>query len=238
MENISATVILDAVLIIAFVTAFFTGLSRGLIKSVWKIGTLILTIVLVVALKTPFTNVLAQTDAAKNLYTSVSEKITPIFEDSIYGGEMFVPQVDEIAEVLHLPKIAISQVLNDYDAQAVASGNTSTVTRAIDNISRSISMTILGFIAAVVLFILVKLLLWLIYHILNAVSKLPILNGANKLLGAAIGLINMLFVVYVICAIVSFTAADNAEIYNMICQTYIVKYFYNYNILLQLFMKA
>lgn len=238
MESISAAVILDAVLVIAFITAFFTGLSRGLVKSVWKIGALVLTIVLVIAFKTPFTNILAGTSAAEELYTSVSEKITPIFEDSIYSGDMFAPQVNEIAKTLHLPKIAISQVLDDYDAQAVASGTQSTVTRAIDNISRSITMTILGFIAAVVLFIIVKLLLWLVYHILNAVSKLPVINGANKLLGAAIGIVNMLFIVYVVCAVISFTASDNARIYRMICETYIVKYFYNYNILLQLFMKA
>lgn len=238
MENISAAVILDALLLIGFITSFFLGLSRGLIKSVWKVGALVLTIVLIIVLKTPFTNMLAQTDAAGRIYASVSDKITPIFEDSIYNGKLFTPQTDELSNTLHLPKIVIDQVLDDYDAQALVSGTSSTITRAIDNISRSVTMTILGFIAAVILFILVKLLLWIVYKILNAVSKLPIINGANKMLGAVIGVLNMLFVVYIICAIVSFAAADNSQIYRMICETYIVKHFYNYNILLQLFMKA
>lgn len=238
MANVSAAIILDAILVFILLFSFFMGAKRGLIKSVWKIGAWVVTILLVVTLKTPFTSMLAQTPAAAEIYNSITEKITPAFSDSLYYGEVSREQKEEIAKTLHLPKIVVSQVLHDYDAQAVLSGTSTAVTRATDNIARSLTMMIIGFIAAVILFILIKILLFIIYLVLNSLSKLPVIRTANHFLGSILGFINALLLIYIVCAIVSFAAADNSEIYRMITETYIVKYFYNYNFLLQLFMKA
>ena len=238
MENISAAAVLDAVLVLALIASTILGAHRGLLKTVWKMGAWVVVIIFVITLKTPFTSMLAQTNAAADIYNSITEKITPVFTDNLYMGEVTSEQKTEIAHTLHLPQIVVSQVLKDYDAQAVISGTTNAVTRAVDNIARSITMMIIGFVAAVVLFILIKIILFIVYQILNALSKLPVINAANNTLGAVWGFISMLLLIYIVCAIVSFVAADNAEVYRMIMETYIVKYFYNYNILLQLFMKA
>ena len=238
MENISAAVILDAVLVLAVLASVILGARRGLLKTVWKMGAWVIVIICVITLKTPFTNMLAQTNAAADMYNSITEKITPVFTDNLYAGELTSNQKADIARTLHLQQIVVSQVLKDYDAQAVMTGTTTAVNRAVDNIARAITRTIIGFVAAVVLFILIKLALFIIYEILNAFSKLPVINTANSTLGAVWGLVSVVLVIYIICAIVSFAASDNTEVYQMITETYIVKYFYNYNILLQLFMKA
>lgn len=237
-SEISAAVILDAILVIFLILSLVLGARRGLIKSVWKIASLALTIVLVMTLKTPFTSRLAQTSAADSIYASVTEKITLSFSDPLYYGEVTAEQKSEIAKNLALPKVVVWQLLKDYDAQAVETGTTAAISRAVDNIARSITMMILGFVAAAVLFILIKLALFILYQILKALSKLPVIHGTNKLLGAVTGLLNALFIVFIICAIISFAASDNSSVYRMISETYIVKYFYNYNILLQLFIKA
>ncbi|MCD8391588.1 MAG: CvpA family protein [Firmicutes bacterium] len=237
MENISAAVILDVILLAAVISSIVLGASRGLVKTVWKLGTLILTIVLVIALKTPFANMLAETDTADSLYKTISAKVTPTISENLYNGELSYSQQSEVASVLSLPTIVISQVLSDHDAQAAAEGTASAVERAADNISRSITMMILGFVAAVVLFILIKLAFFILYRILSALTKLPVIHGTNKLLGAATGAATALIAVYIITAILSFIAADNPDVYEMVNQTYIVKFFYNYNILLNLFMK-
>lgn len=238
MENISAAVILDAVLVFVLLLSFFLGARRGLIKSVWKMGAWIITIILVMTLKTPFTSMLAQTPTATRIYNSITEKITPVFMDNLYDGKLSAPQKNEIARTLHLPSVVVSQVLHDYDTEAVAAGTTTAVKRAVDNIARALTMMIIGFIASVVLFILIKIAMFIIYRILDAFSKLPVIRGANKFLGAILGFVNAFLIICIVCAIISFAASDNSEIYRMINETYVVKYFYNYNILLQLFMKA
>lgn len=237
MDNVSAAVILDGVLAAFVVVSVVLGASRGLVKSIWKIAALVLTIILVIALKTPFTNMLAQTDSADRLYKSISAKITPSLSENLYGGELSFSQQSEVAHTLNLPTIVISQVLNDHDAQAAAEGTYSAVERTVDNISRSITMMILGFIAAVVLFILIKLALFILYHILDAFTKLPVIHAANHMLGALIGAVSALAAIYAAVAVISFIATDNPQVYEMVNQTYIVKFFYNYNILLNLFMK-
>ena len=237
MGNISAAVILDAALVLAFLVSIILGARRGLLKTVWKMGAWVIVIICVIALKTPFTSMLAQTDAAADVYNSITEKITPVFTNNLYEGEVTNAQKADIAKTLHLPQIVVSQVLKDYDAQAVTTGTTSAVNRAVDNIARSLTMMIIGFVAAVVLFILVKLALFIIYEILNAFSKLPVINTANSMLGAVWGFISMMLVIYIICAIVSFAAADNDTVYRMITETYVVKYFYNYNIIIQLLIR-
>ena len=238
MGNISAAVILDAALLLALIASVIVGARRGLLKTVWKMGAWGIVIICVIALKNPFTNMLAQTDAAADVYNSITEKITPVFADNLYAGEVTRAQKADIAHTLHMPQIVVSQMLKDYDAQAVMTGTQTAVNRAVDNIARAITMTIIGFVASVVLFILIRLALFIIYEILNAFSKLPVINAANNTLGAIWGFVSMALIIYIICAIVSFAAADNDAVYQMITETYIVKYFYNYNILLQLFIKA
>lgn len=238
IQNMNAALVLDIVLVLGILVSAIIGARHGLLKSVWKITSIVITIVLVIALKTPFTTMLAQTSVCDTIYKSVSEKITPTFTDNMNTGLITSADESEISKTLALPKVVISRLLKDYDAGATESQSNTEITRAVDNIARSITMMILGFIAAVILFILIKLLLFIVYRILAALSKLPIINGTNKFLGFLTGVINALFVIYIICAIVSFVATDNADVYRMVSETYIVKYFYNYNILLELFIKA
>ncbi len=238
MENISAAAILDAALITGIIVSVIIGARRGLVKTVWKMGAWLIMIIFIITLKTPFTSMLAQTDAAEELYASISEKVTPVFTDSLYSGEATRDEKKEIADVLRLPRGVVSQVLNDYDTEAVTAGTQTAITRAADNIARSITMTIIGFAAAVILFILVKIAMFITYRILDAFSKLPVIHTANRTLGALWGFLSAILIIYIICAAIGFAAADNSDIYRMMTENYIVKYFYNYNILLQLFMKA
>lgn len=237
MENISAAAVLDLILTAFVLASVIIGASRGLVKSVWKIAALVITIVIVMILKMPFTSMLAQTDTADRLYKDISARVTPTVSQNLYDGELSFSQQSEIAKTLNLPAIVINRVLSDHDAQAAAEGTYTAVERAADNIARSITMMILGFVAAVVLFVFVKLVLFILYHVLDAFTKLPLVHATNHMLGAAIGLVTSLAAVWAVLALISFIATDNSDVYAMIEQTYVVKYFYNYNILLNLFMK-
>ncbi len=238
LSSVSAAVLLDALLVAFILFSVIMGAVRGLIKSVRKIAALVITIVFVMMFKTPFSNTLSQTTAAERLYASVSERITPSFSQGISGGNLTYAKKSEIASELRLPPIVVSQVLDDHDAQALYEGTETALNTATDNIARSVTMMIMGFIAAVILFIFIKLLLFVIYHILVSLSKLPVIHGTNKLLGMFAGFLNSLFIIYIICGIISIIATDNVSVYNMIEETYIVKYFCNFNLLLRLFMRA
>ena len=207
--NITLDIILLAVLVISFVI----GYKKGFVKSVWKIVALVVTIVLVLALKTPTVNFLAGSALANNISTKIA------------GGGV------DIAETLNLPEFIQSDMTNQIDStnNAVNSINEKTV-MWLTNLCLTV-------IACVALFIIIRLILMAVYMIINGITEAPIIKGVNKFMGGIFATINIIFIIFLLLALVSMFAPAESNLYEMIDKTYAVKYLYNYNILLQLFMK-
>lgn len=214
--NIIPDIILAAVLVISFAV----GYKKGFVKSVWKIAALIVTIVLVMALKTPAVNFLSGTEAANIISSKVAETVK-----IPQGGGV------NIAESLNLPEFMQPQINEQIQAadSAVKSIN--------DAAAYSLTGIFITIIACVALFITIRLILMAVYMIINGITEAPVIKGVNKLLGALLAVVNTVFVIFLILALVSLFAPADSGLFDMINGTYVVKYFYNYNILLQLFMK-
>ena len=73
--------------------------------------------------------------------------------------------------------------------------------------------------------------------IINGITEAPIIKGVNKFMGGIFATINIIFIIFLLLALVSMFAPVESNLYEMIDKTYAVKYLYNYNILLQLLMK-
>ena len=82
-----------------------------------------------------------------------------------------------------------------------------------------------------------KLILYLVFMLIEGIFSLPMLNGANRLLGGCIGLLSGIVLIYILCGVLSLNVSNSVEIREIIDKTYIVKYFYDYNILMNLFVK-
>ena len=75
-----------------------------------------------------------------------------------------------------------------------------------------------------------------VYMIINGITEAPIIKGVNKFMGGFFATINIIFIIFLLLALINVCTGRN-NLYEMIDKTYAVKYLYNYNILLQLFMK-
>lgn len=214
--------ILDLIVVGVLLLAFFVSAGKGLVKSVWKIAALIITIVLVTALKTPAVNFLAGTNVSDVIYDTISERLTA---DGLTNTD--VAEENEKKQII--PKYILSEITKSEDTEEIYS----IINRGTDVLSQKLTLWALRIIAVVGLFIIIRVLLMALFMIVDAVSKLPLIGQANALLGGLLGAVNILAVLYIACALVSLFAAEGkaAELIN---QSYIVKYIYNYNILLQL----
>lgn len=214
--------ILDLIVVGVLLLAFFVSAGKGLVKSVWKIAALIITIVLVTALKTPAVNFLAGTNVSDVIYDTISERLTA---DGLTNTD--VAEENEKKQII--PKYILSEITKSEDIEEIYS----IINRGTDVLSQKLTLWALRIIAVVGLFIIIRVLLMALFMIVDAVSKLPLIGQANALLGGLLGAVNILAVLYIACALVSLFAAEGkaAELIN---QSYIVKYIYNYNILLQL----
>lgn len=211
---------LDIVLIALLLIAFTVGYKKGFVKSVWKIAALVITIALVMMLKTPAVNYLSGTSLAETINTKVSETVS-----LPQGGGV------NIAESLNLPKFLQSEV-NDQ-----ISSDPNTQISINDTVNSSLTSLFITIITCIGLFIIIRLILTAVFMIVSGITELPIIKGVNKLVGGLLAAVNTLFIIFLALALVSMFAPADSKLFDAINNTYLVKYFYNYNILLQLFMK-
>lgn len=214
--------ILDLIVVGVIVIAFFVSARKGLVKSVWRIAALIITIALVTAFKTPMVNYLSQTNIADTIYDTIVQRLTPDELASIKTD-------NEDSEKSIIPAYIVKELTSSEDLQK-------TINRGTDEMAQKLTLCALQIIATVALFIIIRVFLMAAFMILDGMSKLPLINQANALLGGLLGVVNILAVIYIACALLSLFA--KSEVIGLIEQSYIVKYFYNYNILLQLIMKV
>lgn len=214
------SIIADIGLVAIFIAAFVYWHNRGLVKSVWKIAALAATIILVIFLKDPVADYISKTQLAENINNSLAQVVTvpP-------GGGV------NIAENLNLP-IAIQDSLQSgidssmASAESIKNAAAAAVTDAIINIG-----------VCVALFIVIRLLLMVAYIIVDGATKLPVIKGTNKFLGGILGVVNILFIVFLALMLLAMYAPSDSGMYGIIDRSYLVKFLYNNNILLKLFIR-
>ncbi len=210
----------DAAAAIMLAAAFINGMRRGLVKSVWRASAWIITAALTFVLLQPVTAALSATKLADSIGVKVHETVTEKFTQD-NGGE----------EKKELPGFLTKGV----DTEAIKNGGEAAAA-AIDSLSRTITLLLIKIIACIALFIVLRIVLTILIKTLDLIAKLPVIHGANKLLGGLLGIISMLFVIYLICTLISLFAADD-KVMGVINSTYLVKYFYNNNFILQIVLK-
>lgn len=217
------SVIIDIIAAVLIIAAFAAGAGKGLVKSVWRVAAWLITAVLTFMLVQPAADFLSGTKAAVKINEAVYNDVLQRLPSSGTDDE------NTVSSKTAIPKF----ILGGLDIEDIKSN---AVPEAAAELSRNITQIAIKIIACIALFIILRLILAVLFKIFDAASKLPVINSANKLLGGLLGVINILFVIYIVCALVSLFAA-NESVTDVINSSYIVKYFYNNNILLQLVLR-
>ena len=215
----SVALIFDIIVVGIFVLCILHSMRQGFIKSVSAIVSIVLTIVLMFAFQDSINTYLRESDFG----IAVNEKIT----DALLKDGFDDKDTNETEE-LKLPgflKPIIEETQKTVD---------DTKNSLLEETANGVTTTILNVLSILLLFVIVKILLFFALKILDIIFKLPLLKSVNKIAGVAVGAINALFIIYILCAgLIWFGLNDvTSEIGN----TFIAQYFYNNNILLDLFM--
>lgn len=227
--------ILDLIVIGIIVLSFMISAKKGFVRSVWKITALIVTIVLVMALRTPTVKFLAGTNISDTVYDFISERLTIQLERP---PEIEADTNEETEEnKSFIPKFILDEVINPDNTNRMYDNLEESINRGTDVVTRRLTLWALNIIAAAGLFILIRVILSALFVILDGASKLPVINQANALLGGMLGAVNTIAVIYIACALISLFAAES-EILAQIDKSILVKYLYNYNILLKLIIRT
>lgn len=215
-------IVLDIVALALIVIAMFEGRRKGLVKMLWRVGAWLITLILVLALIEPVTDWVMTTDTAKN----VVEQFTVTFESNLSQNELAQITPEKISELTNIPQILISE--------NVTSGINDGITSVAMSLAESVANIMIKLATGLGLFMILRILMALLYRVLNLATKLPVIKGINSFLGMLMGLINIMFIIYIVLGATALFADASSQLNSVIDATYIVKYFYNNNILLNL----
>lgn len=224
-------ILLDVMIIALGILAFSYGKRRGFIAMVWGAVAWVLTAMLVAAMITPVTNALLHTQPIVQIKSDFADSI----KDSIYeqsSGALSAMEIlddpKRLSEVTRIPQIIIPELNLSGTVENAVSG-------AADRIVDKVSYSVLRALVGMALFVLVRIMMGIAYRVLRSISKLPVIKGVNRLIGGLLGLVNYMFIMYAVLAVIALVLMSNATgAQGVIDQTYLVKYFYNNNVLLHL----
>ncbi len=209
-------IILDVVLIAIIALNVFICYKKGLVRLAVGLIAFVAAIVVSVILYKPVSNLIIEN-------TELDENI----EQAII--EHFSSEVEPGQEVKY---VSILDYLGNYVDNAI----NKTQNEIVYETAGAMAVKIINIAVLLGIFLIVRVVLLLLTFISDAITSLPLLKQCNEVGGILYGLVKALIIIYVILAIVFFVVyiTGNTSISNAIDGSYITKFFYENNLLLNI----
>jgi len=227
--------ICDGVLILASALCIGISMKKGFISASKKILALILTAILLSSVQPHMLNLLQSTPVSSAVRTMVAKNVSSSYEKEKLAEDTDTTNTEEtqvIVSSLGFPKFMQNSI------NKTVSGMTEIKNNVMEVVIDAVTLMVLKLLSVLLLFLIVKIFVFLLLKILEGLFQLPALNTINRLLGAGLGVINALLLIYLVCGAVSlFAPSEKLEIIEAtVKNTYILKYFYENNLLMALFI--
>lgn len=212
-------IILDIVLIAIIVLNVFICYKKGLVKLAVGLIAVVAAIILALVFYKPVSNLIIEN-------TELDENI----EKAIINN--FTSETQEGQEVRY---VSVLDYLQKYVDDAVNKTQTEIVTQT----AGMMAVKIINVAVLIGIFLLVRVVLLLLTFISDIITSLPILKQFNDVGGVLYGAIKALLIIYIILTIVFFIMCytSNSTIADAINSSYVTKFFYEHNLLLNILFK-
>lgn len=212
-------VITDLILIAIVMVFIIIGYVKGLTGSLIKLASFVIAIILALILYKPLSNVVMQK-------TQIDEKI----EEAIIQN--FSKTENQNEE--NMPTTLVESINNKIEKETTETRN-----EIVEKTAKSTTLTIMKVGTAIAIYIVARLILFIVAVLAKGITQLPLIKEADKAGGIAYGLVQGIVMVYVLLGIVSLTSVvwANNPLVEAISQSYIGLILYNNNIILKLIFK-
>ena len=212
-------IILDIVLIAIIALNVFICYKKGLVKLAVGLIAVAAAIILALVFYKPVSNLILEN-------TELDENI----EKAIINN--FTSETQEGQEVRY---VSVLDYLQKYVDDAVNKTQTEIVTQT----AGMMAVKIINVAVLIGIFLLVRVVLLLLTFISDIITSLPILKQFNDVGGVLYGAIKALLIIYIILTILFFIMCytSNSTIADAINSSYVTKFFYEHNLLLNILFK-
>ncbi len=216
----SLWLILDAAVIAIYILAVIFFRKKGFLKASETIISLILTVCLMSTALPLFEEAITKSSIGESVISGVTEFLVPEQTEEETEKKSALPDFLQSAVDKNLEKL--DEAKNDM-MQATADQTSKVILQAI---------------SVILLFILVKLAIFLLFRFLELICHIKLMRFVNRTLGLILGVINGTIIIYLLCAVTAvFLPAEYAmPIKEAMDKTYLAQLFYNNNLLMQIFI--
>lgn len=235
-------------IIVAAIIVFFAiiGYSKGLIKMVISFLSIFVTVVLVITFLPKISATIKETE----IYGNLREKTTKVISEKLqseFGTETLFNGVsdlngitDDIMEKLHVP-----ESMRGYIKDNVSSDNFYSVTREnvvgifADRIGEKVADLLLNCAVFVISYVVILMGIKFLFGVINLISLLPGIHGANKLAGLLLGIVEGVCCVWIFFILMTtFGGAElNETLFPQIQGNELLSTLYENNLLMKFLLK-
>jgi len=217
-------IIVDVAIVLIIGLTTFIGYKRGLIKVAFSLVSFILALIIAFILFKPVSSLIINT-------TSIDDNLKQTIYNNLASKELTVENAEELKEQ-NLPQSVIDNVTSYIEEAGAQAQN-----EVAEVLSEQLTTTIMNIGVALILFIVVRIALISVRALADLIAKLPILKQINKTGGTVYGVLKGLVIIYIVLAITTLLmpVINNQTILEAINTSFIGKFMYNNNILLNLF---
>ncbi len=242
-------------IIIIVLTAIFavTGYCKGFVMKLASLLSLVISVALV-SMCLPYV-----TDFLKNstpVYDMIVKQCREVVEDQIASvldsGSATEGALDtyrdmghepdsftqrELIENLPLPKFFREQLLGNNTSEGYQKLGVSTFQEYIVHFNATVILNVVSFVVA---FLLVQIALRMVIAALDILSRAPVLSLINRVAGLLLGLLQMLFLLWIFFMVVSAVSATEIGLYlmSMVQESRILGYLYDSNLFMRIVLQV
>ncbi len=233
--EILLTYIWDIVLVGVIVLFVAVSCIRGFFKASRAIVSLVLTAILLTSMQPVVLTFLQSSALGNNIREIVAENVEKSYKKEQLPEDTDTTDTETslmICNKLALPGFISEGIENSIKQMSEVKNN------VMELICDAVTLCVMKILSVVLLFILVRIFVFLILKLMESLFGLPGLKTVNKTLGALVGVFNAVLAVYILCAAISLLAPMETlpKIQSTVDSTLLLKYFYNNNVLLSLFV--
>lgn len=228
------TAALIATIVVILVLAFciFNGYRKGFLRIVLTTLALIVTIAAAGFIAPHFSKFLQGTFIG----TSTEKAIDAFVDKRIDKSALEV--IDKLEEVqekvineLPLPKFLKNDISEKNEKNGYKEYGANNFK---DYLSARLTVSVIDAISFIILLIAIYLILRILLRVIGVIGKIPVIGGVNRLLGAILGLVEGMLIIWCLCLVVMAISQTNlgVQIVEVIDQSSILKLIYNNNLLL------
>ncbi len=229
--------VLDLIVIAIFVSCVITGVKRGFVRSVMGIVIVVVAILGSSYLSRPLANYLHDAFIRDAVTDEVADSLGDLIDnvDSMDLSTLFEEKDQVFTDILERFGIDFEDLKRYFENDL--QGNKESEAEVSEYIAKPLSETLSQAAAFGILFVGIALVLWCVLLLVNQIVKLPVLRGANKLLGAVFGCVTGIAFAWGISTVLCVLMPQLAVMYEetvpatVIDHTFLVKLLGNLDIL-------